>query len=62
MNDTKDLAEVAANTLMYKCCHCEHGGLSRDEVTEVKKQSGAICYLCDKCKSDIKNLQTEDIE
>ena len=41
-----DLAEVAANTLMYKCIHCGMGGLSRDDVQSFCDSEGFTHFIC----------------
>lgn len=62
MTTKKAIDEGLAETYFYQCCHCPQGGLSRDEVTEIKRESGAIYYICDQCKSRIINFGVEDID
>jgi len=54
---TKTILEAMGETYIYQCCICRRGGLSRDEVSEIKKKSGAISYVCDECSPKIKDFQ-----
>ena len=46
--------EIAGETCIYQCIHCKRGGLTRDEVTEVKDERKFTHYICDKCMNELR--------
>jgi len=57
----KDLAEVYANTYIYKCSICERSELSRDEVHRCENGED-ICDRCDKIEVNYGVITIPDLK